>query len=63
MSLFRFVLTCAEPFQFAVLHDGRTVIDVVGKDRALDEINHSFYRDHEVFRWKVKNGRCSIWVS
>lgn len=63
MSMFRFVLTCAEPSHFVVIHDRKTVIDVIGKDRALDEINHSFYRDHEVFRWRVIDGRCSIWVA
>ena len=63
MSLFRFILTCAHPAHFAVVHDGHTVIDVIGRDRALEEVNASFYRDHEVFRWRVINDRCTIWVA
>ena len=63
MSLFRFILTCVHPGHFAVVHDGYTVIDIVGKDRALEDVNVSFYRNHEVFRWQVINDRCTIWVA
>ena len=31
-----------------------TVIDVIGKDRALDEINRSLYRDHEILDGKLR---------
>lgn len=63
MSLFRFILTCAHPGHFVVVHDGHTVIDAIGRDNALEKVNASFYRDHEVFRWMVINDRCTIWVA
>lgn len=63
MTLFRFILTCIHPGHFAIIHDGNTIIDAIGRDRALEKVNESFYRDHVVIRWMAENDKCTIWVA